>query len=876
MRLVHQIRALFRALFRSGRIDADLADEMRFHVERETDANIARGMPPDAARRAARLRFGSVDEAQELSRDDRPGAGIRQMLRDLRFGARLLAKSPAFGITGIAIVALGIGAATAIFSVVYGVMLRPLPYREPERVVTIWLQREMGRVYPSAADVAELRELRAVFEDVALVRSANLNLVGDGEPRRLQGARVSPNLFAVLGVSAAQGRTFARDENQAGRDRVVLLSDALWRGRFGADRGIVGQEIHLNGVMHTVVGIMPPGFQSPAYSRGVTNIEAWIPAVLEPGELTRETINNYLVVARLDARTTVDQARRETSALAKRLGSMYRWNDGAGFTVDPMLDDAVRDVRPALSLLLGAVSFLLLIACVNLSNLFGARATARSGEFAVRLALGASRSRLIAQAIAEAAPVLIVGGVLGVVVAQWAVRAFVAAAPPGLPRVDTIEMSAPVVAFSLVLLVLTGIAASVAPAVRAWRSDFTTVTKDGGRTSTAGRARSVARRLGVAVQIAFALPLLVGAGLLIQSAIEVGRVDLGFKPERVATWQFEVSRVKHASDQAAADYYARLIEAVHAVPGVKHAAIGNRMPLVGAQTHTIHFENATGTTEELTNVDSRTVTPEYFATLGIPLSAGRTFTEHDDVASPVVGIVDARVARTIWPGETVLGKRFRGPDGRWGTVVGVVGHVRTAGPEVDPRPQVYWSYRQWVQNRAVLAVRSEIESKALFTPVIRAIRSVDPEQSVFDVRTMPEIVDRSLSQRRLTTMLMIGFGGIALLLAAVGIYGVVAYGVTQRLREFGIRIALGATRRDVTRLVVWQGTSMAIVGSAVGLVLAIAAAGVMSTLVFGVAPRDVASILGSTALLLLVAVLASYIPARRAAGVDPGITLRAE
>jgi predicted permease len=871
VRIVHQIVPLLRALFRSARVDTDLADEMRFHVERETEANISRGMSPHAARRAARLTFGSVDAAQEWSRDDRPGAGIRQMLRDVRFGVRLLGKAPMFGITGIAIVALGIGAATAVFSVIYGVMLRPLPYRQPERLVSIWLQRA-ARSFPSAADVAELRQLRGVFEDVALVRTTtNLNLVGDGEPRRLLGARVSPNLVSVLGVSPTLGRSFAREEDQPGRERVVLLSDALWRGRYGADPAIVGAQVQLNGSPHTVIGVMPPGFQYP-----YTNVEAWIPAVLEPGELSRDVINNYRVVARLRVGATLEQARREATALAKRLARTYRWNEGAGFTVDAMLDDAVRDVRPALNLLLGAVSFLLLIACVNLSNLFGARATARSGEFAVRLALGASRKRLIAQTVAEAAPVLLLGGLLGVVAAEWAVRAFVVAAPAGVPRVDSIALSRPVLALSFVLLVITGIATSIVPAVQAWASDFTTITKDGGRSSTAGRGRAVARRIGVAVQIAFALPLLAGASLLIRSAIQVSRVDLGFRPERLATWSFEVSRNKHVSDPEVAGYYARLIVAVRAVPGVANAALVNRIPLSGAQTNPVHFENATGTTEDLTDVDSRTVTPEYFATLGIRLVAGRSFTEHDDASSSAVGIVDDRVAQTIWPGETAIGKRFRGPDGRWANVIGIVAHVRTVGLDVDPRPQVYWSYRQWTQNRMVLAVRSEIEASALFAPVIKAIRSVDAEQSVYDVRTMTQILDRSLAQRRLTTTLMVVFGGIALVMAAVGIYGVVAYGVTQRMREFGIRVALGATRRDVTRLVMWQGTSMAIAGSAVGLLFAIASAGIMSNLVYGVAPKDMASIFGAAGLLTLVAGVASYLPARRAAAVDPGVTLRAE
>jgi len=516
---------------------------------------------------------------------------------------------------------------------------------------------------------------------------------------------------------------------------------------------------------------------------------------------------------------------------------------------------------------------------VNLSTLFAARASARRGEFAVRLALGASRARLIAQTVAEAAPVLMSGGVLGVALAEWAVRIFVATAPAGLPRVESIGVSAPVVTFSLAILSLAGLAASIAPAVQAWTSDFTTVTKDGGRSSTSGRGRSVARRAGVAAQIALALPLLVGASLLIRSALNVARVDVGFRPERVTTFKFEVSRSKHSSDRQVADYYARLTEAVRAVPGVATASLVNRIPLSGGQTNSVHFENATGATGELTNVDTRTVTPDYFATLGIRLIAGRGFTEHDDADAPVVAVVDERVARTIWPGETALGKRFRGPPwqgGGWVTVIGVVAHVRTAGLEVDPAPQVYWSYRQWAQDRMVLAVRSATESGALITPVIRAIRSVDPDQSVYDVRTMTEIVDRSLAQRRLTTVLMAGFSGLALLVAAVGIYGVVAYGVTQRMREFGIRVALGATRRKLTGLVVWQGTSMAIAGSALGLVFATAAAGLMRNLVYGVAPRDAASMCGATALLMLVAGVASYFPARRAAAVDPLVALRAE
>src|SRR5687768_6561228 len=500
MRFLHQLVAHARALFRGARVDADLADEMRFHVEREIDANIARGMSPDAARRAARLTFGSVDAVREQSRDERPGAGVREFVRDIRYGARLFRKSPTFGLAAVAIVALGIGSATTIFSVVHGVLLRPLPYREPERLVAIWLLRgeDRARVLPSAADAIDLRQLPAVFDDVAFLDNVNLNLTGDGEPRRLQGAEVSVNLFSVLGVSAALGRTFASDEDRDGRQRVVLLSDALWRGRFGADQGVIGQQIQIDGAPHTIVGVMPPGFRYPSGTH-----EAWVPLVVPAAELARQETDNYRVVARLGAATTIEQARRAALALDARVLASAGVTTGSGMAVDSMHDDVVRGVRPALTLLLGAVACLVAIACANLANLFSARATARTSEFAVRLALGASRRRLIAQAVAEAVPVLAFGGVVGILVARWALTVLIGAAPAGLPRVENVALSAPVLAFSVALLVLTGVAASLAPAFRVGRSDFTTITKDGGRSATAGRRRSTGRRIGVAAQIAF-------------------------------------------------------------------------------------------------------------------------------------------------------------------------------------------------------------------------------------------------------------------------------------------------------------------------------------------------------------------------------------
>ena len=873
MRIVHRVAALWRALFHSGRIDEELTEEMRFHLEREAEANVSRGLTPEASVRAARRTFGSMESLQERSRDERPGAGLRQLLRDVRLGARQLARAPVFGVTAILIVALGVSAATAVFTVVYGVLLKPLPFRDPEQLVSIWLMRNGNRNLPAAADALDLRALDEVFDDVAFFEGVNLNLAGGVEPQRLQGETVSANLFSVLGVNAALGRTFAPEEEQAGRDAVVVLSDALWRSRFAGDGTIIGRPIDLNGKLRTVVGVMPPGFgHHPS-----RDDQAWVPLVLDPGEATREVTENYRIIARLAAGATLDRARVEVDALAARIRASYGGN--AGMSVDAMIDDLARDVRPALLLLMGAVVLLLLIACANLSNLFAARASARRTELAVRMALGGSRRRLAGQVIAEAVPILLAGGLLGVALAALAVRLFLASEPAGMPRIEGIALSAPVVGFSLALLAVAGIAASLLPIAIAWSSDFTTMTREGGRTATAGRGRATARMVAVAAQIAFALPLLAGASVLLRSAVRVARVDPGFAPEHVITFPFEVLRSKHPTDGQVADYYARLVDAVAAVPGVANVGLANRIPLAGGQTNPVRFEGATVAPDELVNVDTRTVTPDYFAAMGIPVLEGRGFDDRDDADAPLVVMVDDRIARTMWPGESPLGKRLREPPwrgAREAVVIGVVAHVRTESLERDPLPQVYWNTRQWAQDRMALAVRTVLDPGAVIPSVTRAIRSVDADQSVYDVRTMNGIIDRSQARRRLTTLLMLGFGAVALVLAAVGIYGVVAFGVMQRMREFGIRIAIGATRSDVTRLILRQGTTVAIAGAVIGLAVALAGAGILRSLVYEVAPRDVGSIVGATAVLILVAMVASYVPARRAAATDPGITLRSE
>ncbi|MES2178255.1 MAG: ABC transporter permease [Gemmatimonadota bacterium] len=874
MRLLYRIIPQLRAIFRGRRVDADVADEIQFHIDRETDANTSRGMPFDEARRVARLTVGSVDDAMETARDQRPAAALRQIIRDLRFGIRLLAKSPAFAAAAVTVVALGIGAVTAIFSAVYGVMLQPLPFREPERLISIWTKAPtltLTRMYPSSADVRDWRQGSHQLQDIALIRTtANFNLVGNGDAERIQGARFSPNVLAVLGVTPALGRDFRSDEDMDGHDRVVILSDGLWHRRFGGDSSILGHSIQLNGAPYTVIGVMPPSFQYPT-----RDFQAWVPLVLDPRERDRQVNQNYLAVGRLRANATVAQAQRELDVIATRLAMEHpATNRDRGVIAEPMLASAIRDVQPALVALLAASSCLLVIACLNLSNLLAARAAARSGELALRLALGASRQRLVAQAIAEVTPVLALGGMIGVAAAVFLVRAFVAAAPPNMPRLESISVSTPVILVSLAVLVVTGLLASVIPAMHAWRADFTTMSKDGGRSSTSGRRRADARRIGVAVQIAFAVPLLVGASLLVRSAIKLADVDLGFRRDRVATFHLAIPRSKYPSDPEVAAFYDRLLQAIAGLPGVEKAGMVNRLPLAGNQTMSISVEKASGERVDISSIDSRPATPGYFAAMGIALRSGRSFDARDDETGVPVAIVDDRLSTATWPGADAVGKRVQRFDGVWCTVIGVVAHIRANSVDVDPRPQVYWSHHQVTQDRVVLVVRTSGDARALIDPVGQAIKAIDPEQPVYDVRTMDTVVQRSLVQRRLTMMLIVAFGVIALILAAVGIYGVVAYGVTQRWREFGIRVALGATRSEVTRLVLREGITMALTGSVAGLVVAAALQELMSSLVFGIGALDVASLAAGPLALFAVAALASCIPAWRASAVDPAVTLR--
>jgi putative ABC transport system permease protein len=879
MRLLSRLSVLWRDVFGSREIDRQMDEELQFHFDREVQANRERGMSIDEARRAARIAIGNAETHKEASRDERSGALLRQFGRDLAHGTRLFRKSPGFSAACIAVVALGIGAVTAIFSVVYGIALEPLPFREPHRLVALWTRAPklgQARVFVNGADHRDWQASNHVFEDIALVRNiANFNLTGNGEPERIIAARISANLFKVLGVEPAIGRGFTEDEDEIGNERRVILSDGLWRRRFGADFSIVGREVSLSGVPHLVVGVMRPDFQYPG-----REFQVWTPLTINPDELARKIPGySFLAVARLRDGVSLEQAQTEMDTISARLASTYPFSKDTSVEVVPLHGDLVAAVGPALFVMLGAVVCLLLIACLNLSSLLGARAAAQRREVAVRLALGATRGRVAIQSLAEGIPLLAIGGVLGVALATWAVAAFVPFAPAALPRVENVRVSGAVLLVSVAALTLTGLLASLLPTRQAWDVDLTAATREETRSATGGRAQSRARSILVATQIALAVPLLVGAVLLTRSFEKLIDVNPGFRIDNTFTTLLAIPRAKYQDDRQVAAFTERLIEQVAAIPEVASVGLVSRLPLGGVGAFGgLEFDAPEPRRTAFPAADWRSVSPGYFRTISIPLLEGRHFDARDVDGAEPVGIVDELIARTVWPGESAVDKRFRiaFAGQPWVRIVGVVGHIKHDGLDVEQRPQVYWTYQQRAQDRMALVVRSKGDSRNLSRTVLQAVHAVDPEQPVYDTRMLSEVVDRSLAGRWLNMALIVGFASIALFLSCIGVYGVVAFGVAQQRREFGIRVALGASRAAIARLVLGRGLVLAGSGAAIGLVLAALLAQTMQALLYGIAASDLMSFGAATATLFAVALLASYLPARRAAAVDPASTLRSE
>jgi putative ABC transport system permease protein len=825
------------------------------------------------------LGFRGKVQVMEESRDARGVAWIANFGQDGKYGVRLLARAPGFAAAAVLTVALGIGATTAMFSIVYGVLLQPLPFGEPDRLVSLWTstpKRGLPRTYVGMANVYDWRARNHVFEAIAALRPiANFNLVGQGEPERLNGARVSANLFPVLRVSPLVGRVFTEDEDEIGRERVAILSYGLWQRRFGGDPAVAGRTISLSGVPYTVVGVMGPDFAYPS-----REYQIYVPLTFDPRELVNRQNYSYMAVARLKRGATLADARAEMAVISANLEREHpKENDGISTLVMPMLDDLVAPVRTPLYVLLGAVAAMLLVGCANLVNLLLARALVRQRELAVRAALGAGRARLVAQSIAEIVPMLALGGALGMAGAAWVVQGLVPLLPADVPRVENIGLQMPVFAVAFATLAAIAVIAGVWPALDALRGGLSASVGELSRGMTARPRRARMRDLLVVGQIAVTLWLAIGAALLTRSFSELRRIRPGFNPEHVYTAHLAVARSKYPKDTDVAEFYRRLLERVQSLPGVIAAGMVNRLPLSGLmQTGPIEFEGVDPAIGMLPNGDFRTVTPGYFRAMEIPLLRGRLFGDADTSAAPAVGLIDDYVAKTVFKGSDPIGRRFRIPveNQPWVTIVGVVGHVQPHRLDEELRAAVYWNYTQRTQDRMALAVRTHGNPEAEGPSIVAAIRALDSEQPVYDARTLEAVVDRSIAQRWLQTALLGSFAALALVLASIGVYGVMAYAVGQRRREFGIRMALGARRVEIVSLVMKRGALLFSVGVTGGVAAAAATARVLSTLLYDVSAFDPLSFVASTLVLCTAGLGACYLPARRAVRVDPSIALRAE
>lgn len=811
------------------------------------------------------------------------------MHQDFRYALRSLLRAPAFTVASVLTLALGIGATTALFSVVNGVLLRSLPYPEPDRIVQLWQINASGsRTQISDPDFEDIAAQSRSFRAVAQFNGLSSSVSGEGGPSRLNLAFVSRGIFEVLGVQPILGRTFLPEEQQVGGVPAVLISHGYWQRHLGGGRDVLGKVLLIDQEPFTVVGVMPPGFDFPSRT------DVWVPRELLPSHSNRTALN-WQVVGRLEAGVTLAQARQDVSALARRLKAEYgdaTWMEGLELV--PLRDQLVAHVRPALLVLLGASAFLLLIGCANVVNLLLARITSRRRELAVRLALGAGRWRIARQFLAESAVLSLVGGGIGVLLAVWGVELLLVFEPGVLPRVDEIRVDLPVLGFAVGASTLTAGLLALIAAIRATGDEVRGTLAEAQRTSSEGRSGQRVRGGLVACQVALTLVLLIGAGLLARSFVRLLSVDPGFRTTSVVTMDLVVSGAE-ADPVRLANFHEELSARLRAIPGVKAVGGVSALPLTGSgasgaflivehEDEVRNFEDWDRISRDETRTgyaDFRVADAGYFAALGIPLIRGRLFDDRDGPGAPHVAVISESLAKRRWPDEDPIGKRIQyanmDSDFRVFTIVGIVGDVRDEGLDAEPYPTFYGNARQRIAatGRFTYVLHGEGDPAAIVASARRAVQEVDPEvPPVF--RTIEQVITSTLADRTFSLFLLGVFGGVALVLAVTGVYGVIAFLVAQQTREIGIRVALGAQRGTVIGMIVGRGVRMAAAGLAAGLLVAFWLTRLIDGMLYGVGTRDPISFVAIALLLLGVTALASYIPARRAAGADPMLALRNE
>ncbi|HKV39771.1 MAG TPA: ABC transporter permease [Blastocatellia bacterium] len=813
---------------------------------------------------------------------------METVLQDIRYALRIMIKSPVF--TGVAVVALalGIGSATAIFSVINAVLLKPLQFKEPSRLVQIWGKFDkqgLPQNWISEPELWDLKQQTRSFEDLAGFTAGGANLTGSGDPVRVNSALVNASFFRLLGIQAAKGRTFYEEEDRPGANTEVILSDSLWKSRFAGDPGIVGRAVTLSGQSFTVVGIMPQGFDYPAKS------DLWEPLALDAAKPGARGSHYLEVLGRLRPGLTLQQASSDLAGVATvllgRYPDNYGGNSGWGMYAIPLKTQMVGDVRPAMLVLLGAVTFLLLIACANVANLLLVRATVREKEIAIRAALGAGRRRLVKQLLTESVMLALAGGAIGFALAYAAVKAFVAFGPKDLPRLDEVAVNWPVLIAALGLSLATGLVFGVFPALHLSRPDLHRSLKEGGRTQAGGRSGMTSAL--VVSEGALALILLVGAGLMMKSFRRLLEVPLGFTSDHLLTFRITLPPRTYPDGTKLQTFYDSLLEKVRRIPGVETAGAVSQLPLSGAYSSGTTIVEDTSAGPGLARVmglypmleaDRREVTPGYFESMHIPLKEGRMFTPADNDLAPKVVIIDEKFARTFWPKADPLGKRVLTGGSRekpeWGTIVGVAGHVRHYGLEKEGREQLYFPFDQKTSNTMYLTLRTSGDPDSVVGAARSAVMELDRGEPIYQVKSMDELLAGSIAQPRLYLALFVAFAAVALVLAAVGIYGMMSYAVTQRTNEIGVRMALGATAMDVVRLVTFRGLLLTGGGLVIGLAGSFGLTRLMVSLLYAVSPTDPATFVLISLLLGVVAIAACVIPARRATRVDPLAALRYE
>ncbi len=892
MSWLRSIAGGLRSLFRKEQVNQELDEELNGFLEMAAEEKMKQGMSRKDALRAVRLERGSLEVTKEVVRSAGWESFVETLWQDLCFATRMLRKSPGFTAVAVLTLALGIGANTALFSVINSVLLRPLPCHDPDNLVMVW---ENSSQHPnphntvSPPNFLDWQTRSTVFSSMAYIVDVRNNLTGDGDPEEVVVQAVSANFFSLLDVNPILGPGFTPENGQAGHDNVVILSYGIWKERFAGDPAIVGKSILLNGKPQTVVGVAPQNFNWFIKDGSLTGAKPriWSPFVFPQSFHDHKQIGRFLtVVARLKPGVTYSLVQAEMSAIAAQLEHEYPDFDGHwGVNVVPLRQQISGQLRPALLILFGAVAFVLLIACANVSSLLLARAANREREMAVRTAIGASRWRIARQLLMESLLLALIGGAIGVALAVWGTNALLAASPRNLLDLRSISMDLRVLAFAVGATLLAGLLFGFLPSYISAHSRISETLKEGGRGSSSSKRRAFARNAFVVAQLGLALVLLTGSGLLIRSFVRLVGVDPGFDPGHLLTFKVTLPQSKYATDPLCMAFFRQLLASIGTVPGVRSASMENYPPLagLGAATGVHLLSQPLLALSDLPVANVRVVGPDYFSTMRIPLRDGRLFNAQELAEEKHVAIINQAFADKYLHGVDPLGqkasiymKSLAENENQTSEIIGVVSDVHQMGLDAAPEPTVYWPHPELVYSSMTILVRTENDPLALVSAAHAQLQQLDPELPMAAVATMDQLLADSLSRSRFTMLLLGIFSVVALVLASVGIYGLIAYSVTQRTQELGIRIALGAQRRDVLRLVLAQGTRLTLLGVAIGVLAALVLSRLLAALLFGVSATDPLTFAGVAGLLMLVALLACYVPARRAMRVDPMVALHYE